>query len=749
MDILENLNEPQREAVCYTEGPLLILAGAGSGKTRVLTHRIAYLLSRGVPARQVLAVTFTNKAAQEMRERVASLVGPGAGAMWVSTFHTACVRILRREIEALGYDKNFVIFDSQDQQVIIKGILKELNLSEKNYHPKALLASISAAKNELIDAEQYQRKAADFWSNTVGQVYPLYQKKLRQNNGLDFDDLIMLTVKLFREKPEALAKYQDRFRYILVDEYQDTNHAQYVLINLLAAKYRNLCVVGDDDQSIYSFRSADIRNILEFERDFPEVKVIKLEQNYRSTQNILNAANEVIKHNHSRKSKRLWTENQAGDKVAVFQAADDRDEARFVTDEVLRLSLEEHRPYSDFALLYRTNAQSRSFEEAMIQRNIPYRVIGGFRFYERKEIKDILAYLRLVLNPSDTVSLVRVINLPKRGIGEASLERFLYFLSDNRYTVMEGFAHLAEIPSLTARGIKPLDEFYRALVKWIDLKDRVSVRDLAETILKESGYLAELKQEGTVEAESRLENLDEFLALTEEFERNSDDKTLAAFLETVALVADVDNYEPEADAVVMMTLHSAKGLEFPVVFLVGLEEGLFPHSRALMEPKELEEERRLCYVGITRARSRLYLTYAAMRSIYGSYNSSIPSRFLAELPPEAVNVIKQGSAAVDSAPMAGSYWAGKRKAPDAVLSPEGSSHSKARPAGAASSGNRSLRGTDPEQIQVGVKVSHAKWGIGTVVTKEGTGSDAQVRVAFPGLGIKTLILAYANLEKVE
>lgn len=732
MDILAGLNQPQREAVCHTEGPLLILAGAGSGKTRVLTHRIANLLMKGVPPWQILAVTFTNKAAQEMKERVERLVGPASQAMWVSTFHTACVRILRQELGEWGQDRNFVIFDTQDQTTIIKNVLKELNLSDKSYHPKAVLASISAAKNELVGPEEYNRKAADFWSNAVAEVYRLYQQKLRANNGMDFDDLIMTTVRIFKDFPAILDKYQEKFRYILVDEYQDTNHAQYKLINLLATKYHNLCVVGDDDQSIYSFRSADIRNILEFERDFPEVKVIKLEQNYRSTQNILSTANAIIKNNRSRKSKSLWTENCEGEKINIYQADDDREEARFVSEEIVRL-VKEGRRYSDFALLYRTNSQSRSFEEVMIQRGIPYRVIGGFRFYERKEIKDVLAYLRLIYNPSDRVSLGRVINLPKRGIGDATFERFVYFLEDNHYSALEGFQHLEEA-ALTARAVKPFQEFYRILAGWIAKRDHANVTELAESVLKESGYLQELRNENTIESQGRIENLEEFLALTTEFEQNSDDKSLAAFLETVALVADVDNYQADAETVVMMTLHSAKGLEFPVVFMVGLEEGLFPHSRSLMENKELEEERRLCYVGITRAKERLYITHAQMRMLYGGVNSSVPSRFLLEFPKETITVLK------DNRRVSG---------PGSPYPARENQVREAGPIRMMNNAPKAPQGSNPDDIRTGSKVSHPKWGIGTVVTKEGVGENAQVKVAFPGLGIKQLVLAYANLTLVE
>jgi DNA helicase-2/ATP-dependent DNA helicase PcrA len=750
IDVYQDLNQPQREAVDYTEGPLLVLAGAGSGKTKVLTHRIAHLVAKGVAPWHILAVTFTNKAAQEMKERVQKLVGEQvAEAMWVSTFHTACVRILRQDIDKLGFSKNFVIFDTQDQLSIIKNILKERNLSDKNYQPKAVLGTISAAKNRLVGVDEYSRTASDFWSNTVAEVYRAYQAKLRSNNGVDFDDLIMITVRLFQEVPEVLAKYQEKFRYIMIDEYQDTNHAQYLLVNLLASKFRNLCVVGDDDQSIYSFRCADIRNILEFERDFPEVKTIKLEQNYRSTQNILRVANEIIKHNRSRHAKRLWTENREGEKILLYRADDDREEAWFAVNEIARLVREQGCRYSDFALLYRTNAQSRSFEEALVQQGIPYRVIGGLRFYERKEIKDILAYLKLVYNPADRISLTRIINMPKRGIGDASFERFLFFLDDNGYTIVEGFEHLEENASLTTRALKPLAAFFKMLQGWLELKTTAGVAELAQAILNQSGYLQELKNENTLESQGRLENLDEFLNLTAEFELNSDDKSLAAFLETVALVADIDNYQAETDAVVMMTLHSAKGLEFPVVFLVGLEEGIFPHSRSLLENSELEEERRLCYVGVTRARQLLYITHAGMRVVYGNYQAAVPSRFLLELPKEAVLSLKGANRRLDTRTQ--SQSATSRYEPDAGgktgrNAPESVSPSYPSPDGSGSSIQPIVNGSDPNAITSGCKVRHIKWGIGTVLSKEGEGESAQVKVAFPGLGVKTLMLAYANLE---
>jgi DNA helicase-2/ATP-dependent DNA helicase PcrA len=732
MDIYQDLNAPQQEAVLQTEGPLLVLAGAGSGKTRVLTHRIAHLITKGVPPWQILAVTFTNKAAAEMKERVEHLVGEQVVRhMWISTFHTACVRILRQEIDHLGFNKNFVIFDSQDQLSIIKNIIKELNIDDKNFQPKAVLGAISAAKNQLVDVNEYSRQAADFWARRVAEVFKRYQAKLQANNGLDFDDLIMMTVRLFREAPEVLAKYQDKFHYIMIDEYQDTNHAQFLLVNLLAVKYRNLCVVGDDDQSIYSFRCADIRNILEFERDFPEVKIIKLEQNYRSTKNILQVANEIIKNNRGRRPKRLWTENQEGELIRIYRAADDREEAGFVVREIMRLVREQGCRYQDFALLYRTNAQSRSFEEALVQQGLPYRVIGGLRFYERKEIKDVLAYLRFVFNPADRISLARIINVPKRGIGEAAWKRFAYFLDDNGYSVLEGFERLAEVPSLTARALKPLTAFYTVAQGWLALKATATISELAQAIIEQSGYRQELKAENTLEAQGRLENLDEFLNLVAEFEINSDDRSLAAFLETVALVADIDNYETQSDAIVMMTLHSAKGLEFPVVFLVGLEEGIFPHSRSLLENSELEEERRLCYVGVTRARQQLYITHAGMRLLYGNYQESVPSRFLLEIPKTAVRNLNERPKRV-------------------VAKPPLTRLNEDSPTAIADNPKPSVTGNvSPETLFVGCKVRHVKWGIGTIVAKEGNGDSTQVKVAFPGLGVKTLMLSYANLEALN
>ena len=716
---MEDLNPAQREAVCHTEGPLLILAGAGSGKTRVLTYRIAQLLSDGVNPKNILAVTFTNKAAEEMRQRATDLIGPQAVGIWLATFHSTCVRILRQDGPAIGLDRNFVIYDTQDQLTVVKEVMRELNLSETNFNPRAVLSTISGAKNELIGPEQYEKQAADFWSEVVRKVYPLYQKKLRQNSAVDFDDLIMMAISLFQEHPEILGKYQQRFRYIMIDEYQDTNHAQYTLVNLLARKYRNLCVVGDDDQSIYSFRSADIRNILHFEKDYPEVKVVKLEQNYRSTQNILKAANEVIRNNHSRKSKTLWTENEEGTPVTVFKVADEKEEAWLVSSLIEQLIREEGRKFSDFALLYRTNAQSRAFEEVFIQKGIPYKIVGGLRFYDRKEIRDILSYLKLIFNPNDRISLRRVINTPKRGIGETTVERLLGFMDTNGLSNLEGLSRVEEIPAITARSIRPLTGFYQFLSEMVALKEKLSISELTERVMEDSGYLGTLRSDDSIESRTRLENLGEFLSITAEFERESEDKSLSAFLETVALVADVDNYNQNQDGATIMTIHSAKGLEFPVVFLVGMEDGIFPHSRSLMDLGELEEERRLCYVGMTRACKRLYLTHAVMRTIYGKTQFSIPSRFLDEIPEELLD-----------------------KPQDRKPSLSDQSTPSPGPDDEKKINKKTTYGP-------GDKISHRKWGIGTIISVEGEGEDAIAKVAFNGLGIKDLLLALAPVDKVE
>ncbi|NLM36609.1 MAG: DNA helicase PcrA, partial [Firmicutes bacterium] len=719
------------------EGPLLILAGAGSGKTRVLTYRIAQLLKNGVDPWRILAVTFTNKAAREMKERVGQLIGPPAEQIWIMTFHATCVRILRQDGAAIGVASNFVIYDTQDQLIVVREVLRELNISETTCNPRAVLATISRAKNELVGPREYAADAVDFWASIVKKVYPLYQQKLVDNGAVDFDDLIGMTIRLFQECPAVLEKYQERFRYILIDEYQDTNYAQYTLVRLLADKYRNLCVVGDDDQSIYGFRNADIRNILDFEKDYPEVKVVKLEQNYRSTQNILRVANEVIRNNHSRKTKTLWTENEEGEPVTLIQAADEREEAWLVAAILEELVRTEGYRYSDFAFLYRTNAQSRVFEEVLIQKGLPYQVVGGQRFYDRKEIRDLLSYLKLIYNPNDRISLRRVINTPKRGIGETTVERFFSFMDSKGLSTMEAFRRVAEAPGVTGRAVQTLTGFAAFLEEMLALKATISVSSLTKAVLDKSGYLASLQQEGTVEAESRLENLNEFLSITAGFEKESDDQTLGAFLETVALVADVDQYQAQ-ESITLMTIHAAKGLEFPVVFLVGMEEGIFPHSRSLLDEGELEEERRLCYVGMTRARLRLYLSYAQMRILYGNFQYQAPSRFLQEIPPA---LLWRREEAAPETPALSGY--GNRFFKPAAP------HGPATPAGSTAPASAASGPDQPVTFRPGEKVIHRKWGQGTIITVDGTGQGAKVKVAFPGLGIKELLVELAPLEKVE
>jgi len=710
MQLTEQLNTPQAEAVQHDAGPLLILAGAGSGKTRVLTYRIAYLIGEvGVSPHAILAITFTNKAANEMKERVDALIGRRAEFMWICTFHSACVRILRKEIGALGYDPSFVIYDSADQQTLIKQCLKELNIDDKRFPPRAVAAGISQGKNKLWGPREYDNQAYDYYQQTISKVYRRYQDRLKENNALDFDDLIMKTVELFEKFPEILARYQDRFRYILIDEYQDTNHAQYRLVRLLAEKHRNLCVVGDDDQSVYHFRGADIQNILDFERDYPEAKVVRLEQNYRSTKNILEAANEVIRNNCGRKEKRLWTENPEGSLISLFTTQDEHQEASYVVQKIIAGHTFQGRSYADFSVLYRTNAQSRVIEEVLMRNNIPYTIVGGLKFYERREIKDILAYLKFISNPMDTLSLQRIINVPRRGIGDTSLARIAGFATAYGISLFTSMGRAEEIPGLTGRAIRALLQFAGLIEDLQAGRRELSVTALTREVLDRTGYLKELEAEQSIEAETRIENLHEFLTVTAEYDRSQSENTLEEFLAGVSLVADIDNFDERSAAVVLMTLHSAKGLEFPVVFMTGMEEGIFPHSRSLLEESELEEERRLCYVGITRAREELHLINAWQRTLYGSYMHNPPSRFMLEIPGRFIRN-------------------------------EGLRHVGTRPAAAQ---------TEPVVgLSLGDKVEHAKWGQGVVVSVKGENGDAEISVAFPGLGIKTLIARYAPLKKV-
>ncbi|MBS2772123.1 DNA helicase PcrA [Anoxybacteroides rupiense] len=725
--LLANLNPEQQAAVKTTEGPLLIMAGAGSGKTRVLTHRIAYLMAeKHVAPWNILAITFTNKAAREMKERVQSLVGGAAEEIWISTFHSMCVRILRRDIDRIGINRNFSILDATDQLSVLKTILNDKNIDPKKFDPRAILGTISSAKNELLSPEKFAKKAATYYEKVVSDVYTEYQQRLLRNHSLDFDDLIMVTIQLFERVPEVLEHYQYKFQYIHIDEYQDTNRAQYMLVKMLAARFQNLCVVGDSDQSIYRWRGADIQNILSFETDYPNAKVVLLEQNYRSTKRILQAANKVIENNYNRKPKRLWTENPEGKKIAYYEAMSESDEAQFVAGKIKEYVDSSKRRYSDFAILYRTNAQSRMMEEVLIKSNIPYQIVGGLKFYDRKEIKDILAYLRLIANPNDDISLTRIINVPKRGIGASSLDKIASYASAYGLSMFQALGELEHM-GISARIAASLHEFRRQIEHWGQLQEYVSVTELVEDVLEKSGYREMLEAEKTLEAQSRLENIGEFLSVTKHFENVSEDKSLIAFLTDLALVADIDqlNNEEETDkeAVVLMTLHSAKGLEFPVVFLIGMEEGIFPHSRSLDDEEEMEEERRLAYVGITRAEEELFLTSAQMRTLFGRTNVNPASRFIGEIPDELVEQVNKTK-----------RWPASEQA---------------RTKSVRLAAVPTATGGEAVAWKVGDKAEHKKWGIGTVVSVRGDGDDKELDIAFQSpIGIKRLLAKFAPITKV-
>lgn len=729
-ELLAGLNEKQQEAVKHTEGPLLIMAGAGSGKTRVLTHRIAYLLEeKGVPPRNILAITFTNKAAREMRDRVIDLVGKDAENMWVSTFHSMCVRILRRDIDRIGYDRNFTILDSADQVSVVKQVLKNLNLDPKQYDPRAMLAAISSAKNELISDQDYEKKAGNFFERQVARVYSGYQQTLRKNQSLDFDDLIMQTIVLFQRVPETLEYYQRRFQYIHVDEYQDTNHAQYMLVKQLASRFHNICVVGDSDQSIYRWRGADITNILDFEKDYPNAQTIFLEQNYRSTKYILQAANHVIENNRSRKPKKLWTENEKGEKITYYQGVTEREEALFVVDEIRSLIQEGYRP-DEIAILYRTNAQSRIMEDVLLKSNITYQIVGGMRFYDRKEIKDMLAYLRLITNPNDDISFERIVNEPKRGIGRTTLERLQNYAALHDISLFETVKEV-DFTGVSKRAANALVEFGELIESLAQQQEYLTATDMVEQVLERTGYEDMLKREGTLEAQSRLENLEEFKTVTQEFEKNAEDKTLVSFLTDLALIADIDQMDEEESVdgkVMLMTLHSAKGLEFPVVFLIGMEENVFPHSRSMFDDEEMEEERRLAYVGITRAEKKLYLTHAKMRSLYGRTNMNPISRFIQEIPEDLLEGYEQARKS-----MYGSAFDNRT----GDSRPKRKARRVHQPPNAAE-----------ETWTPGDKVNHKKWGQGTIVRVQGEGDDMELDIAFPApTGIKRLLAKFAPITK--
>jgi DNA helicase-2/ATP-dependent DNA helicase PcrA len=736
-DLLADLNPVQREAVLATEGPVLIVAGAGSGKTRVITYRVAHLLRSGVRPRQVLAITFTNKAAAEMRERITYLVGSSiADDMWIMTFHSACARILRYDAEHLGFGRNFTIYDEQDAERVISGVLKDLDLDPKRWTPRQLKHAISQAKNVCVDASELSRVADSYPERMAAQVYGSYERALSLANALDFDDLLMRTVSLFETKPDVLERWQERFRYIVIDEYQDTNHAQYRFASLLASKYRNLCVVGDEDQSVYAFRGATIRNILEFERDYPDAQVFKLEQNYRSTQTILDAANALIRNNTQRKEKKLFSDRGEGTKVVRYQADDEHDEAHFVAGEINRLTRSSqggntapprHPPdaYSgnEIAVFYRTNAQSRVLEEIFLRYGIPYRVVGGLKFYERREVRDAIAYLRAAHNPADRISVIRAAGSPKRGVGEGTIEKLQTFATKEGVTLVEAFERADEVAGLTGRAKSGAHELARTL-RLIRERDAAEA-PLAEVVraaTEDSGLIATFEAEDSVEAQSRIENLQELSGVAEEFEAGRKQEgapaRLADFLERTSLISEVDLLADAEEVVTLMTLHNAKGLEFPVVFLTGLEEGVFPHVKSVADPDQLEEERRLAYVGITRAQNLLYLTHAWSRSLWGGTNYNPASRFIGEIPTDLVDVLREAEA-----PRA-RRWTDRdsprdrRQAERVVL-----------------------------RVAPGDRVHHEAFGPGQVVEVTGAGVDTEVTVRFDDEGTKRLVLAYANLTK--
>nr|WP_309101430.1 DNA helicase PcrA [Fredinandcohnia onubensis] len=737
--LLSGLNEQQQEAVKATDGPLLIMAGAGSGKTRVLTHRIAYLMvEKQVAPWNILAITFTNKAAREMKDRVQAILGGAAEDIWISTFHSMCVRILRRDIDRMGFNRNFSILDTTDQLSVIKNILKEKNIDPKKFDPRTILGTISSAKNELQTPEEYEKTAGGMYEQIVSDVYKLYQKRLRKNQALDFDDLIMTTIQLFQRVPEVLEFYQRKFQYIHVDEYQDTNRAQYMLVKLLASRFRNLCVVGDSDQSIYRWRGADIANILSFEKDYKNAKVILLEQNYRSTKRILQAANVVIQNNMNRKPKNLWTENDEGKKLLYYRADSEAGEAQFVAGKIRELVDGGQRTYKDIAILYRTNAQSRVMEEVLLKSNINYQIVGGIKFYDRKEIKDILAYLRTIANPDDDISLTRIINVPKRGIGATSIDKIANYAIAQDLSIFQALQEVEQI-GLSAKITNSLREFRDLINNWVQMQDYLSVTELVENVLEKTEYVEILKAEKTLESQSRIENIEEFLSVTQNFEKTNDDKSLVAFLTDLALVADIDKLEEDENdknnAVVLMTLHSAKGLEFPVVFLMGMEEGVFPHSRSLMEEAEMEEERRLAYVGITRAEEELYLSNAQMRTLYGRTSMNPVSRFIAEIPEDLLEDLGQQRRQQMRTPFSSSSSPSPAKQPERRVF--------SRPVAQSTGG-------DEIGWKVGDKAEHKKWGIGTVVSVKGEGESKELDIAFPSpTGIKRLLAKFAPITKAN
>ena len=732
MELIEGLNPQQKEAVLHTEGPLLVLAGAGSGKTRVITHRIAYLIQeKGVAPWSILSLTFTNKAAREMRDRIEALIGARVLDIWSGTFHSCCVRILRREIERIGFNRDFVIYDTGDQETLIKDCLQRLGYNDRNFPPKQVLAYIGRAKDELISPEAYSINAAsDFRMRKISDIYTLYQKKLKANNALDFDDILLHTLNIFDKNPDVLAYYQDKFKYILVDEYQDTNTAQYMLVSMLAKKHRNICVVGDDDQSIYGWRGANMQNILDFEKHFHGCRVIKLEQNYRSTERILDAANNVIKNNYGRKPKLLWTKNLTGEPVYVYKAFDERDEADFTAGMVRNAVARGDNNYGDFAVLYRINAQSRVFEDSFMKMGIPYRIIGAHKFYDRKEIKDIIAYLRVVNNPHDDISLKRIVNVPRRGIGKVTLDRAEQLAYDNGVSIYSILLEASKLSELTRASAK-IKSFTDMLVKLRSLAEYLDLTELIKSVIDQSGIIKELEQEDTIEAKTRIENIREFQSVVLDFVRNSEeeDPGLNDFLAHVSLIADVDTMADEQDRVVLMTMHSAKGLEFPIVFLAGMEEGVFPSYRSIGEESEMEEERRLCYVGITRAREKLFLTFTKSRTLFGNTTYNRQSRFIDEIPEDLLKYISENSDLIKS---------DVRKSVTNQISAD---EWKQRTASFIKAAE-----LNTDELVAGTRVLHKKFGAGTITAREPEGSDFKLEIDFDQFGMKRLLASYAKLK---
>ena len=765
-EILKQLNDKQYEAVVNTEGPCLVIAGAGSGKTKVLTHKIAYLIDeKGVLPWNILAITFTNKAANEMKERIEGLVGDVAKDIWMGTFHSVCVRILRRFIDRIGFDSSFIIFDTSDQRTLIKACIKNIGLDDKMFTDRSVQSEISNAKNEMLEPDQYTLRAnGDFRKEKIALVYEMYQKRLKENNAIDFDDIINYTIKILIDNPDVLEYYSDKFKYVLVDEYQDTNKSQFTLVTLLASKNGNITVVGDNDQGIYSFRGADISNILNFERDFPGTKIIKLEQNYRCTGNILKAANYVIKNNEVKYKKQLWTENDVGNLPKVYSAKNEYDEGTYIATQIEHLRREEKYNYSDFAILYRMNTQSRAIEEILRREGIPYKIIGGLKFYERKEIKDVISYLRLIQNPSDNISLKRVINEPKRGIGKTSLDNIEKLAEETGISMYEIIKN-ADQYGLN-RVFLNSREFVNVIEELRNKKDDIKISELIKETLNKSGYTKALEEENTIEAENRIENLDEFLTVAIEFEDESAENKLSDFLEGITLSSDIDNMEETDDSVTLMTLHSAKGLEFPVVFLVGMEEGIFPGYKSISEPKELEEERRLCYVGITRAKKNLFLTCSKQRTIFGSTSCNPISRFLKEIPEELLDGYdetfgeNQENNRFEDSKYSWTYGSkdngniktykiDKKEPVSAASNITGFAFRTAESFLNSIGKKTSNSNVDLSQYKAGVRIFHKKFGEGTISTVEPEGEDLKVDINFDKVGHKRLMAKYANLEVIE